>query len=65
MRDLASKGMTMIAVTHEMGFARDVGDRVAMMDGGVIVEEAPPDVFFSAPRHPRSQAFLQRMHSRK
>jgi polar amino acid transport system ATP-binding protein len=64
MRDLASKGMTMIAVTHELAFARDVADRVVMMDHGVIVEDAPPARFFTAPEHARSQAFLSRMNSK-
>ncbi len=63
MRDLAAKGMTMIVVTHELAFARDVADRVVMMDGGLVVEDAPPARFFTAPVHPRSQAFLSRMAS--
>ena len=58
MKDLARGGMTMIVVTHEMGFARDVADRVVFMDGGVIVEEgAPPDVFDN-PQHQRTKDFL-------
>jgi len=61
MRRLATAGMTMIVVTHELGFAREVADRVVMMDGGVLVEDAPPQQFFSAPKHPRTQAFLARM----
>ncbi len=61
MRDLARGGMTMIVVTHEMAFAREVGDRVVMMDAGRIVEQAPPATFFSAPTHPRTQAFLSRL----
>ncbi|HXE48714.1 MAG TPA: amino acid ABC transporter ATP-binding protein [Ramlibacter sp.] len=61
MRDLAAKGMTMIAVTHELAFARDAADRVVMMDDGLIVEDAAPALFFSAPSHARSQAFLSRM----
>jgi general L-amino acid transport system ATP-binding protein len=61
MTDLATEGMTMICVTHEMGFARRVADRVIFMDGGRIVEEAPPEVFFTAPRHARTQAFLSQL----
>jgi polar amino acid transport system ATP-binding protein/general L-amino acid transport system ATP-binding protein len=56
---LARDGMTMIVVTHEMGFARKVADRVVFMDGGRIVEEGPPDVIFNAPRDPRLRSFLQ------
>lgn len=58
MVELAREGMTMICVTHEMGFAREVGDRVVFMDGGRIVESAPPQRFFSAPQSERAQAFL-------
>ncbi|WP_169165942.1 amino acid ABC transporter ATP-binding protein [Cellulomonas taurus] len=61
MRDLADAGMTMIVVTHEMAFARDVGDRVVFMDGGVVVEEGPADQVIGAPREARTQAFLQRV----
>ncbi len=61
MQELAREGMTMIVVSHEMGFAREVADRIVMMDDGQIVEEAPPEAFFTAPRHPRSQAFLARI----
>jgi polar amino acid transport system ATP-binding protein len=61
MRGLATKGMTMIVVTHEMAFARDAADRIMMMDEGRVVEDAPPSRFFSAPQHPRSLAFLSRM----
>ncbi len=61
MTDLAREGMTMICVTHEMGFARRVADRVIFMDGGRIVEEAPPEDFFTAPRHSRTQAFLSQL----
>jgi len=60
MRSLAGKGMTMIVVTHELAFARDVADRVVMMDGGLIVEDAAPEQFFNAPAHARSQVFLSR-----
>ncbi len=58
MIDLAQEGMTMICVTHEMGFARKVADRVIFMDGGEIVEVAPPEEFFENPRHERTRAFL-------
>jgi polar amino acid transport system ATP-binding protein len=61
MKKLAKDGMTMIVVTHEMGFAREVADRVIMMDDGKIVEEAPPDVFFTTPRSERTKAFLARI----
>ena len=58
MRDLAREGMTMIVVTHEMGFARDVADRVVFMDGGVIVEQGTPEEVFDHPKSERTQAFL-------
>jgi ABC-type polar amino acid transport system ATPase subunit len=58
MRDLAAGGMTMLVVTHEMGFAREVGDRVVFMDEGRKVEEAPAKEFFDAPKEDRSRAFL-------
>ncbi|MBB1626053.1 glutamine ABC transporter ATP-binding protein [Achromobacter sp. UMC71] len=58
MVSLARDGMTMVCVTHEMGFAREVGDRVVFMDQGAIVEVDTPDHFFSAPRSERAQAFL-------
>ncbi len=58
MEELAREGMTMIVVTHEMGFAREVGDRVVFMDGGVIVEEGKPEEIFTAPKHPRTREFL-------
>ena len=58
---LALDGMTMICVTHEMGFARQVADRVVFMDDGQIVEEAPPEEFFAAPKHPRSKEFLSQL----
>ena len=63
MTSLASDGMTMVCVTHEMGFARSVADRVIFMDGGEIVEEAPPDTFFSAPKNARTQLFLSQILS--
>ena len=59
MRGLAAEGMTMLVVTHEMGFARHVGSRVVFMDRGEIVEEAPPAQFFDAPRTERAQRFLK------
>ena len=58
---LASEGMTMICVTHEMGFARRVADRVIFMDAGEIVEEGPPDAFFAAPRNERTRKFLSQV----
>ena len=61
MTDLASDGMTMIVVTHEMGFARNVATSVVFMDNGTIVEEAPPDVFFSAPKEARTRDFLDKI----
>ncbi|MFP7754213.1 amino acid ABC transporter ATP-binding protein [Thermodesulfobacteriota bacterium B35] len=61
MVDLARDGMTMVVVTHEMGFAREVADRVVFMDAGAIVEEAPPEVFFDNPRHARTRKFLQQI----
>ncbi|HJA09006.1 MAG TPA: amino acid ABC transporter ATP-binding protein [Candidatus Mailhella merdigallinarum] len=59
MKDLARDGMTMLCVTHEMGFAREVADRVIFVDHGEILEEAPPDVFFTNPKHERTRAFLK------
>ena len=58
MRSLANEGMTMMCVTHEMNFAREVADRVWFMDAGQIIEKADPKVFFSRPEHPRAQRFL-------
>ena len=58
MRGLAEAGMTMVVVTHEMGFAREVGDRVVFMDGGLIVEQGDPDQVLLAPREERTQRFL-------
>jgi ABC-type polar amino acid transport system ATPase subunit len=63
MRDLARGGMTMIVVTHEIGFAREVGHRVLFMDEGLILEEGPPAQFFGQPTHPRAQRFLERVLS--
>ena len=61
MKDLASSGLTMLVVTHEMGFARLVCDRVVFMDGGVIVESDVPEVIFTQPRQPRTREFLARI----
>ncbi len=61
MKELARDGMTMIAVTHEMGFAREVADRVVMMDEGRIIEDAEPEAFFTAPGSERTKAFLARV----
>lgn len=61
MKDLAKEGMTMVVVTHEMGFAREVGDRVIFMDEGVIVEEGSPEQLFSAPQNERTKAFLSKI----
>ncbi|WP_127104737.1 amino acid ABC transporter ATP-binding protein [Pararhodobacter zhoushanensis] len=60
-RGLKARGLTMVIVTHEMGFARGLADRVCFLDGGRIIEEAPPDQLFAAPEHPRTQAFLHRL----
>ena len=61
MKELATEGMTMIVVTHEMGFAREVATRVLFMDGGVIAEQAPPEEFFSHPKNARTQEFLSKV----
>jgi polar amino acid transport system ATP-binding protein len=61
-RELAASGMTMVIATHEMGFARDIASRVCFLDGGVILEEGPPDQIFSEPKSPRTQQFLQRIN---
>jgi polar amino acid transport system ATP-binding protein len=60
-RELATEGMTMLIATHEMGFARDVANRVCFLDAGVILEEGTPAEIFGAPREPRTQQFLQRI----
>ena len=62
MIDLAGEGMTMLCVTHEMGFARAVADRVIFMDQGEIIEEGPPGEFFGNPRHERTRNFLRQIH---
>ena len=61
MRQLAEEHMTMVVVTHEMGFAREVGSRVLFMDGGKILEQEQPQAFFSNPKHPRTQLFLSKV----
>ena len=61
MKELANEGMTMVVVTHEMGFAREVGDRILFMADGGIQEDAPPEEFFSAPKTDRAKAFLSRV----
>lgn len=61
MKDLAHEGITMVVVTHEMGFAREVADRVIFMDGGYIVEQGSPAAIFDAPQHERTQAFLSKV----
>ena len=61
MEELAREGMSMLVVTHEMGFARDVADRVVFMDGGKVVEEGPPAQIFEHPQHERTQSFLRRV----
>ena len=61
MKELAAEGMTMVVVTHEMGFAREVSDRVMFMNGGKIVEQGSPDEIFGNPKHPRLQEFLSKV----
>ena len=61
MKALAHSGITMIVVTHEMQFAREIADRIVFIDGGHILETAPPAQFFSQPAHPRAQRFLQKV----
>jgi polar amino acid transport system ATP-binding protein len=63
MKQLAADGMTMVVVTHEMGFAKEVGDRVIFIDEGVILEENNPKELFSNPQHPRTQDFLSKVLS--
>ena len=60
-KELADEGMTMLIATHEMGFARDIADRVCFLDGGRILEQGPPDRIFTAPENPRTRQFLQRI----
>ena len=61
MKELAHEGMTMVVVTHEMGFAKEVGDRVVFMDHGLLVEQNTPEELFSNPKHPRLQDFLSKV----
>ena len=61
MKELAQEGMTMVVVTHEMGFAREVGTRVLFMDGGKVVEQNKPDVFFANPQEERTREFLSKV----
>ncbi|MFJ7975168.1 amino acid ABC transporter ATP-binding protein [Peribacillus sp. JNUCC 23] len=61
MKDLVHTGMTMVIVTHEMGFAREVADRILFLDGGNLVEDAPPSEFFSSPKSQRAQEFLEKV----
>lgn len=61
MKDLAEEGMTMVIVTHEMNFAREVCDRVLFFDEGIIMEEGPPEVVFSQPKHERTKSFLSKV----
>jgi polar amino acid transport system ATP-binding protein len=61
MKGLARGGTTMVIVTHEMDFAREVADRVLFLDGGTLVEEGPPAVIFDSPRHPRTREFLHKV----
>ena len=61
MKELAEEGMTMVVVTHEMGFAREVAGRVVVLDQGELIEQGPPEQIFSRPTHPRTQAFLSRV----
>jgi len=60
-RELAASGMTMVIATHEMGFARDIADRVCFLDSGTIIEDGPPAQILSDPREPRTRQFLQRV----
>jgi polar amino acid transport system ATP-binding protein len=61
MRDLAREGMTMVVVTHEMGFAREVGDSLVFMDDGLVVEAGTPQEVLANPRHPRTREFLAKV----
>ena len=60
-RELAEGGMTMLIATHEMGFARDIANRVCFLDDGVILEQGPPEQIFSSPEQPRTRQFLDRI----
>lgn len=61
MKELVLEGMTMVVVTHEMGFAREVGHRVLFMDEGNIIEQGTPEAIFTNPQHPRTQDFLSKI----
>nr|WP_269438169.1 amino acid ABC transporter ATP-binding protein [Phosphitispora fastidiosa] len=61
MKELAKEGMTMVVVSHEMGFAKEVGDRVLFMDEGIIIEEGTPEDVFGSPKHERTQSFLSKI----
>ena len=61
MIELAAQGITMICVTHEMGFAKRVASRIVFMDQGQIMEQASPEIFFTQPQHPRAQSFLAKL----
>ncbi|MER2009750.1 MAG: ATP-binding cassette domain-containing protein, partial [Psychrobacillus sp.] len=61
MKDLAESGMTMVIVTHEMNFAKEVADRILFLDGGVLVEDTPPVEFFSSPKSDRAKEFLEKV----
>ena len=61
MKDLANKGMTMVVVTHEMGFAKEVGDKILFMDQGKILEEGTPEEIFNNPKNPRTIDFLSKV----
>jgi len=60
-KKLANSGMTMLLVTHEMGFAREVSDRICFLDEGVLIEDAPPEIFFSTPKSDRAKTFLEKV----
>ena len=60
-KNLADTGITMVLVTHEMGFARELADRICFLDEGILVEDAPPDVFFSTPKSDRARVFLEKV----
>jgi general L-amino acid transport system ATP-binding protein len=60
-KTLAADGMTMVVVTHEVGFAREAADRVILMDSGTIIEEATPSIFFQNPKHDRTRKFLSQI----
>ncbi len=61
MQNLAEEGMTMLIVSHEMGFAREVADRIIFLEGGVVVEDGPPEQLFTKPQHPRTREFLHKL----